>query len=187
MTVLREGDLEFDFDDNCWEVRKYDKEGYYYRTQMANKLEPTKAVDFLCLRDAPSLLIMEVKDFSRGVPDNEKFKALPETVAIKVRDTVAGIIGGSHNAGDLCEKEFFKKAYRKLNRAPCVIFFFEDLSTPARRPPQRTMNKKDVLRKKLKKHLKWLTRDVAVLGSSDYGEILNDLTVQRVQNPTQHN
>ncbi len=178
MTVIIEGNLEFTFN-SSWNVCKYDKKGSYYRTLVEKNISQTRAVDFLCLCQNSPLLMLEVKDFSLSVPKMAKYENIPMYVAMKVRDTIAGIIGGSHFAANN-EQTFFKKSYQKILNPPRVIYFFEDLSTPARRPPERLENKRDVLLKELKQHLRWLTRDIVVVGLNDYGRFINDLTVRRI-------
>ncbi len=179
MTVIQEGDLEFAFG-SSWRVLKYDANGSYYKTALENQVKPTKAVDFLCLREGAPLLMLEVKDFSLGVPKQEEFDKVPMIVAIKARDTLAGIIGGSHNATDSSEKNAFRTFRDRLSSSPQVVFLFEDLATPNRRPPQTTAHKQDILWKQLKSHLKWLTCNVWVVGLSDYHLVFNDLTIRRV-------
>ena len=179
MTVIEEGDLEFVFGDG-WTVRKYDANGAFYKTQMAKRVKPTKAVDFLCLCEGQPLLVLEAKDFSRGVPKRDKFDKISMVVALKARDTIAGIVGGAHRASDTDERSFLQNSRKRLVTPPRVIYFFEDLCTPARRPRQRAANKRDVLLKQLKQHLRWLTTDVAVVGLRDYEQFITDLTVRRV-------
>jgi hypothetical protein len=178
MTVFREGDLEFTFGPS-WTVLKYDENGSYYKTTLDRQVKPTKAVDFLCWCSGEPLLMLEVKDFSRAVPAREKFAKIPMVVAIKTRDTLAGIIGGSHHAAGP-EQGVFQKSYRKLSTPPRVIYFFEDLATSARRPPQRTKDKRDVLLKLLKSRLRWLTREVMVVGLTNYDSAIKDLTIRKV-------
>jgi hypothetical protein len=177
---MREGDLDFDFG-GSWTVLKYDEAGGFYKAKMDKNIKPTKAVDFLCIpRDRQPLLLMEAKDFSLGVPHREKFNNVPMSVAIKARDTVAGIIGGSHCASDAGDRSFFSDSRRKLDVPPRVVFFFADLSTPLRRDPRRAQQARDVLSKQLKRHLSWLTRDVAVVGLDDYRSFVPDLTIRAV-------
>jgi len=57
---------------------------------------------------------------------------------------------------------------------------FSDLGTRLRREPRRAMQQRDVIMKKLKQHLSWLTRDVAVVGMDDYGSFVPDLTIRVV-------
>ena len=177
---MREGDLDFDFG-GSWTVLKYDESGGFYKTKMAVNVEPTKAIDFLCVpRNQQPLLLMEAKDFSLGVPHREKFNKVPMAVAIKARDTVAGIVGGSHCASDSGEQTVFRDSRLKLDAPPRVVFFFSDLGTPLRRDPRRAKQARDVLLKLLKKHLSWLTRDVAVVGLDDYAAFISDLTIRSV-------
>ena len=175
---MRECNLDFDFG-GFGTVLKYDEAGGFYKTKMAKNVSPTKAVDFLCIpRGQEPLLLMEAKDFSLGVPHREKFNNVPMAVAIKARDTVAGIVGGSHCASDASELAFFTRSRRKLDAPPRVVFFFSDLGTPLRRDPRRAKQARDVLLKQLKRHLAWLTRDVAVVGLDDYGSFVSDLTIR---------
>ncbi len=178
MPVVREGNLEFTFG-STWRVLKYD-DGAFYRTQMANKVSPSKAVDFLCLCDGQPLLVLEVKDFSLGVPPLEKFDKVPVAVAVKTRDTIAGIVGGSYCASNGAERSFFHDSRNRMTDPPRVIYFFEDLATPARKPRGRAENKRSVLLNRLKEHLRWLTKDVAVVGLNDYAQFIADLTIRRV-------
>ncbi len=176
---MREGTLNFDFG-GSWTVLKYDKDGGFYKTKMEKNIKPTKAVDFLCIpQNQQPLLFMEVKDFSLGFPHQDKFNNVPMVVAIKARDTVAGIVGGSHCATNTEEQVFFTHSRRKLNILPRVVFFFSDLGTPLRRDPRRAKQARDVLLKQLKRHLSWLTRDVVVVGLDDYQSFVSDLTIQR--------
>lgn len=177
MPAIVEGNQEFTFG-NSWTVLKYDEDGGFYRTKMLKNVEPTKGVDFLCISQNQPLLMMEAKDFSLGVPDKEKFNDVPRVVAIKARDTVAGIVGGSHCASDAGDRAFFRDSRRKLDAPPRVVFFFSDLGTPLRREPRRAMQARDVIMKQLKRHLSWLTRDVAVVGLDDYGSFVSDLTIR---------
>jgi hypothetical protein len=175
---MREGNLDFDFG-RSWTVLKYDENGGFYKTKMDKKVKPTKAVDFLCIsRNQQQLLLMEAKDFSLGVPYQEKFNNVPMVVAIKARDTIAGIIGGSHYASDAGERAVFTDSRRKLDAPPRVVFFFSDLETPARRHPLRAKQARNVLLNQLKRHLSWLTRDVAVVGLDDYRSFVSDLTIR---------
>jgi len=173
-----EGNLDFEFG-GSWKVLKYDENGGFYKTKMEKNVKPTKAIDFLCIsQNLQPLLLMEAKDFSLGVPHREKFDNVPMAVAIKARDTVAGIVGGAHCASDAGDRAFFTSSRRKLDAPPRIVFFFSDLGTPVRRDPRRAMQARDVLLKQLKRHLSWLTRDVAVVGLDDYGSFVSDLTIR---------
>lgn len=176
---MREGNLDFVFG-RSWKVLKYDENGGFYKTKMARNVSHTKAVDFLCIPQGKQpLLLMEVKDFSLGVRSQEKFNNVPMAVAIKARDTVAGIVGGSHCASDAGDQTFFTESRRKLDTPPRVVFFFLNLDTPPRREPRRAMQARDVIMKKLKQHLSWLTTNIAVVGMDNYGKAVSDLTIRQ--------
>ena len=178
MAVIQEGNLKFNFG-SSWNVIKYDENGSFYRTKISNSIEQTKAVDFLCIRNEKPLCMVEIKDYSLGVSESEKFENVPKVVALKTRDTIAGIVGGLHCATN-SDQRFFRKAYNKLTDAPFVVFFFEDLLTPKRHHPLAIDAKKGVLLKSLKKHLRWLTGNVAVIDLNNYRRYISDLTVNRV-------
>ncbi len=179
MTIIEEGNHQFEFG-NSWSVLKYDKFGSYYKSEMEHYMKPTKAVDIICARiisnDCP-LILIEIKDFSSGDPNKRRYKDIPLDVALKVRDTIAGIIGGSYHAENN-EKAFFKNSYNKMNCPPRIIYFFKDLDTTNRRPKTRQQGKQRDLEGRLKKFLNWLTKDVYVLGENNY-DFIDDLKIRR--------
>ena len=178
MTDIQEGDLLFSFGE-LWRVIKYDGDGGYYRTRLLKRIKHTKAMDFLCLRSGNEpLLMLEVKDYGRGVQDTEKYRGVLVAVAEKVRDTLAGVIGGSCKA-DIPERNGFRDSYAKLSSPPRVILFFRDLATPKRQQRQESQAKRSTLLKLLKTNLRWLTSDVAVVGLDDYSNFIRDLTVRK--------
>jgi hypothetical protein len=140
---MRDGNLDFDFG-RSWKGMKCDENGGFYKTKMARNISPTKAVDFLCIPNSQQpLLLMEAKDFSLGLPHREKFNNVPMAVAIKVRDTVSGIVGGAHCASDAGDRAIFTESRRKLDTPPRVVFFFSDLGTPLKREPRCAMQARD--------------------------------------------
>ncbi len=179
MTVIQEKGLVFDFG-RSWDVLKYDQNGGFYRSGIERALTGTKGIDFLiCAQQVGPLILLEVKDFSLGVPDRAKFDQFPTVVAHKVRDTLAGIVGGYHRSSGP-ERTFFHTSYARLSQQPQVFYFFEDIPTPARRAREKAHNKRGVLLKQLKKQLRWLTSDIMVVGLDDYRTFIHDLTVRRV-------
>jgi hypothetical protein len=85
--MLREGKLEFTFPDE-WEVTKYDAWSYY-QNQFKGCCCGNKAVDFLAIDRERNLWLIEVKDYREHV--RTKTEELWNQVAIKVRDTLAGL------------------------------------------------------------------------------------------------
>ena len=91
MTCLTEGNLEFRFQSDA---AHYD-EWAFYRNQFQRVAGGSKAIDFICLAGRGTWLI-EVKDYR--VHPRTKPSCLCDEVAIKVRDTLAGIAAARCNA-----------------------------------------------------------------------------------------
>jgi hypothetical protein len=86
---LTEGNLTFTFDDDVWQVEKYD-DWQFYKNQFQSCCCGNKGVDFLAYNKVKhTLWLIEVKDY-RQFP-RTKDSSLWEEVALKVRDTLAGI------------------------------------------------------------------------------------------------
>ncbi len=83
--VLEEGSLRFTFE---IPARKYD-DWAFYRNRINVLAGGAKAVDFLALGN-DELWLVEVKDYR--VHPRTKPSALPQEIAEKVRDTLAGLV-----------------------------------------------------------------------------------------------
>lgn len=107
MTALTEGQLTFTFPPQAM-AEKYD-DWSFYRKQFNSAFGGTKAVDLIYIADSTTWLI-EVKDYRV----NRRIKAIDlcEEVAIKVRDTLSGLVAAQCNANDTNEKAFAKQALR---------------------------------------------------------------------------
>lgn len=112
---LCEGRLTFHFpDDAC--VSQYDNWAFY-RNQFNACFGGTKSIDFVYVEGDVTWLI-EVKDYRA----HRRTKAieLGDEVAIKVRDTLAGLAAAQCNANDQEEKRQARLALRK-NRFNVVL------------------------------------------------------------------
>ena len=105
MTVLSEDRLQFTFGPSC-RAEKYD-EWSFFRNQFQSMCGGAKAVDMVCISNNTSWLI-EIKDYRRH--KRTKPQALGDEIAMKVRDTLAGLLAAKMNANDIAEKDFAKKA-----------------------------------------------------------------------------
>ncbi|MGD0961900.1 MAG: hypothetical protein ABSB19_18975 [Methylomonas sp.] len=105
MPVLSEGSLKFSFGVSC-RVEKYD-EWRFFRNQFQKTCDGAKAIDMVCVSNKTSWLI-EVKDYRRH--KRTKPLEIGDEVAIKVRDTLAGLVAAKMNAADPNEKQFAKLA-----------------------------------------------------------------------------
>jgi len=88
--ILYESDLEFNFDDTYWQVKKYDDHRYYKKFSGAG----LKGVDFIGIYKRKKVVFIEVKNFRDKHPTREEpFKVLQETktfinsIADKLEDT----------------------------------------------------------------------------------------------------
>ncbi len=110
-SVIREEALTFTFPANGM-ASKYD-EWSHYRNQFQRVCGASKAVDIVFAEDGIAWLI-EVKDFRQHA--RTKAIELPEEIAIKVRDTVAGLVSAKCAASDADEK----RCARALVRANTI-------------------------------------------------------------------
>ena len=108
MMRIHEGRLQFRFPVNC-AATKYDLWAFY-RKRFQSTAGRSKAVDMVCLAGNAAWLI-EVKDYS--VYPRTKPTDLPDEVAQKVRDTLAGLAAARKNADDPEEKDFARRALDK--------------------------------------------------------------------------
>lgn len=85
--------MELDFPAS-WQISKYD-EWPFYRNGFQLCFDP-KAMDFLALSPDRTLWLIELKDYRQ----RPRLKTIPlwEEVAIKARDTLAGILAAKMNA-----------------------------------------------------------------------------------------
>lgn len=118
MAILSEGRLQFDFGESCL-VEKYD-DWSFFRNQFQNTCGGAKAVDIVCLSRNTGWLI-EIKDYRQH--KRTKLQDMGDEIAIKVRDTLAGLVAAKVNANNPDEKNFAKKALQ--SRAIRVVLHLE--------------------------------------------------------------
>ena len=98
--VIHEGRLTFRFPDDAL-ASKYDEWGHY-RRQFNSAFGGTKAVDILYSEGRVAWLI-EVKDYREH--RRTKTIVLADEVAIKVRDSLVGLVSAKFNANDPDERK----------------------------------------------------------------------------------
>lgn len=108
MTEIIEGALTFRFPTDS-QAGKYD-DWSFYRNQFQSIAGRCKAIDILCVEEGASWLI-EVKDYRRH--PRTKVMDIAEEVAIKVRDTLAGLAAASKYANDQNERNLATQALEK--------------------------------------------------------------------------
>ena len=185
MKIFTESHLTFSFDEENWDVLKYDDNPKYLK--ISNSLEGTKAIDFLGFYNN-TLVMFEVKGFRgygshKSVNDRlaEGMEVLTTEVAQKVKDTVAAIIGISRNIQ--VRDTFWEKAGRQIlqNKNLMIIAWIEeDLSSKTLR--DRKKLDMSVRTEKLKKKLSWLTTHISIDNVKERHFSFEGLTVNAVIN-----
>lgn len=145
MLQITEGNLTFTFSDNA-NATKYDTWSFY-RNQFNHAFGGAKAVDII-LVDHDQTWLIEVKDYR--IHRRSKTIDIGDELALKVRDTLAGLAAASFNANDQNEKRIAQQALRK--RRIRIVLHIEQpikhskLFPKAIDPSKLTMKLKQVLR-----------------------------------------
>lgn len=148
MTTITEGVLTFTFNGQV-AAHKYD-DWSFYRNQFQNGCaRDNKAVDIVCLAQHVAWLI-EVKDYREHA--RTKLLDLADEVAIKVRDTLAGLVAAQHQANDADEKRMARQLLRA--RTLRVVCHIEQPGRVSRLRPRAV--EPDKLQDKLRRVLKAL-------------------------------
>lgn len=115
MQEIDEGKLRFSFPDNTL-ASKYD-DWSFYRNQFNSAFGGTKAIDLIYV-DGDQTWLIEIKDYRTH--RRTKAVEMGYEIALKVRDTLAGLAAARCCANDSDEKEIAKKAL-KTNRIRVVL------------------------------------------------------------------
>lgn len=174
-----EGQLELVFGHPWWLVEKWDESPSFVRGlrlvqgELDDRTESSKAADVVASRDR-RLTIVEIKDFrSRpGAPRSEAFekryKELPLEVALKTRDTVAGLVGvACIGTPDALARAIREALFQSVRVVAC---FATNQHRPGEPSTKRSARIAE-LRKRIQQKLGWLTHDVHVVDP-----LLDDLT-----------
>ncbi len=108
MQEICEGNLQFKFPDNLV-ASKYD-DWSFYRNQFNSAFGGTKAVDLIVLEKQIAWLI-EIKDYR--LHQRTKPSDLADEIALKIRDTLSGLVVARINANHDKEREFSNSTLRK--------------------------------------------------------------------------
>lgn len=144
-TTLQEGNLEFQFHAGVV-ASQYDRWAFYRKRFQQKCFRDNKAVDLVCVHGECAWLI-EVKDYR--VQQRTKAIDLADEVAIKVRDSLAGIW-----AAGLCADTTERAVARQMVKAQClrVVCHLEQPAKASRLRPRAI--EPDKLRAKLRTLLK---------------------------------
>jgi hypothetical protein len=182
IVVWEEGNLRFEFSAR-WQVVKLDQHVQY--RQGIEKLDGTKAVDFVGLFDQRDLYFIEVKDF-RGHRIENKQRLRSGELAIemgqKVRDSLACLVAGCRaTTNENLWQPLAQRVVRKDTLIRVVLWLEQDL--PAQQL-QRSQKAQDVIfLKQVKAKVGWLTNRVAVVALNTITNQLPDVQIYNL--PTQ--
>jgi hypothetical protein len=170
---FNESRLTFTFTDK-WSIEKYDEHRDY--VDKIQKLKDTKAVDFVGLFDDSVFFFIEVKNFKGyRIQNKERISdgLLAEEIALKVRDTIAGIMGASRTSCDPDCWRPYTKGLRDRNRNLFIVLWLEEDLT-LQKPHATTIT--DLI----KKQTKWVTTKVLVVNQRIFSSVPPGVTVKNM-------
>jgi hypothetical protein len=128
--VITEGQLQFTFPDNTV-ATQYDEWGFY-RQRFNSAFGGTKAVDILHVDAEKTAWLIEIKDYRTD--RRTKPSDLGEEIALKVRDTLVGLVAARFQSSDRGEQQAAKKVLqaKQLN----IVLHLEQCRKPSRLFPQ---------------------------------------------------
>lgn len=172
---FEEGGLLLRFPANAWQVLKWDDDELFCEriAKLNGELsdtakgttipEGTKAVDFVALHPSHGLYLIELKDFRGHAAANKHRheRELPLEIGLKVRDTIAGLVGACRvGAGNARVAPFASALVDRELPLQVVAWIAEDGAHPRQ---QKTRQARDQMRlTALRRSLAWLTRKVWV-------------------------
>lgn len=164
---FKEGDLEFDFDDQAWsQLIKFDEHVDYAKVK--NLVPETRGVDFTGILNTSTFVAIEVKDF-RGskTQENNRAEPLEIEVAKKVIGTLATTYAGCRTSSS---DEILWKEYNELiqNRNKRVFIVLWHEADPLPSAQRRLLVKRSVLSQALKSKLSWLGCKTLVTNLAEY-------------------
>lgn len=176
-----EGDLEVAFS-SIWKWIKYDDQPFYRKRMqqlsgvLDGRQESTRALDLIATTGS-LLLLVEVKDFRRHRIENKhrlKNQELALEVALKTRDTVAGMMGALQVTNEVNWEPFSAALTRrgKPNPIRIVLVLAQDLHNHG-----HTREEFDALSMALQQKMRWLTTEVLVCEPRDLARYVDGLQV----------
>jgi hypothetical protein len=160
----------FKFGDSWIIAFKYD-DTKFYRTgperlkgSLKGVPQSTRAVDLIAIHKLNGLLLLEAKDCRGHRIDNRariNDKEVALEVALKVRDTIASIVGASRKPVEEFPSESLFSALESVKVVTVVLWLEDD----AQKDPDSAKLQLSVLNQELKKQLAWLQAKTFVLSS----------------------
>lgn len=198
-TVIDEERIRLTFSERWnaikWDAKDTDAPPRPYRDgierlkgELERRTESTKAVDVVAVSPTGRLCLIELKDFRtehgadggpRALAFGTRWRDLPLEVALKVRDTLAGLLGVVQRGDPASVAAWVKPAIG--SPVLVVALIAQDATRPSEPASKRAARDGEML-KNLRRKLAWLTadrRDVLVLdpvASASFPRELDGLT-----------
>jgi hypothetical protein len=131
MPTLVEDKLTFEFPAG-WNITKYD-DWSYYRNQFMKVFSGRKAVDCLAMDPKAVCWLLEIKDYRQH--PRTKTIDIVEEIAIKIVDTLAGVLAARFNANDENERSFAESVLKSSRIR--VAFHLEQPAAHSKLFPRR--------------------------------------------------
>jgi hypothetical protein len=160
----------FEFSDAWTLAFKYDDSRFYregperLKGDVDGVSQSTRAVDVVAIHRKMGILLLEAKDFRGHRIANKKRLTSGEIVvevALKVRDTIAGLVGADRKSVNEFDAVALSKALGPAKDVT-VVLWIEDYDQVT---PERAKQQMDTLNQSLKKKLAWLGVKTFVLSS----------------------
>jgi hypothetical protein len=164
---FKEGNLEFDFDEQAWShVIKFDEHIDYAKVK--NQVPETKGVDFTGILNDSTFVAIEVKDF-RGfkTQENHREEPLEIEVAKKLVGSLATVYAGCRAStyNGFLWKEYNELIQNRENEVHIILWYEAD---PLDSRQTHLKGRRNNLKDKLKNKLSWLKCRVWVLNCNNY-------------------
>jgi hypothetical protein len=163
MIPYEESAFRFEFGESWSHVQRWDSCTAYtngvgtVQGTLDARIEGTKALDFVGIRNG-ELWLFEIKDFrNRPIQLKDRLNELPLEIALKVRDTLAGLVGRHHHDDAEPWVTHSVQAIADNAAMPTVVAV---IAQPGGLPAVKRKVYRDVLMKKTRQRLAWLTRRV---------------------------
>lgn len=181
MKEFKESGLVFKFDDN-WDVYQLDEEADY-RHKICKQIPETRCIDFIGFNKADKvLLFIEVKSF-RGYGNKTNVQRLTGErddltveIALKVKDSLATLIGGARNSTHL-PVVWRNHVKHLIDNGNLKVIAWVELDVSTENLLKRAKINMSTKRKELRKRLIWLTSDVDILNTCAYSNKLEGMEV----------
>ncbi len=148
----------FEFGESWTVAFKYDDTKFYregmerLKGDIEGVTQSTRAMDVVALHDSAGLLLLEAKDFRGHRIANKphlKEGEVAVEVALKARDTIAGVLGAARKAVDEFDAKTLASALEPSANVTVVLWLEDEVQRDEQRAKQQLSTLTNVLKAKL--------------------------------------